>query len=161
MNDCYLKFTHFQKHASITSLGLLFGSTACEECAQTRLRSQHNNDCCGNWLFNDTWTNELGIHLHDCVDGIIHLCLCDTKIGSQKLKYTHGIHGHIIIISDMYLVDAFIQSDLHCIQGTRLHFISSLFPGIQTHDLGAARATLYCWSYRKRRSLPVFCVITY
>ncbi len=28
----------------------------------------------------------------------------------------------------MYLADAFIQSDLHCIQVTVLHFISSCFP---------------------------------
>lgn len=75
-------------------MDLLFGSTACEECAQTRLREQHNNDCCGNWLFNDTWkTNKLGIHLHVCVEGIIPLCVSDTKMGSQKLKYLHGIPG--------------------------------------------------------------------
>ncbi len=28
----------------------------------------------------------------------------------------------------MHLADAFIQSDLHCIQVTVLHFISSCFP---------------------------------
>ncbi len=28
----------------------------------------------------------------------------------------------------MHLTDAFIQSDLHCIQVTVLHFISSCFP---------------------------------
>ncbi len=28
----------------------------------------------------------------------------------------------------MHLADAFIQSDLHCIQVTALHFISSCFP---------------------------------
>ncbi len=39
----------------------------------------------------------------------------------------------------MHLADAFIQSDLHCIQVTVLHFLSALaFPGNRTHDLGLA-----------------------
>ncbi len=49
----------------------------------------------------------------------------------------------------MHLADAFIQSDLHCIQVTVLHFISSAFPGNRTHDLGVASAMLYHLSYRK------------
>ncbi len=50
----------------------------------------------------------------------------------------------------MHLADAFIQSDLHCIQVTVLKFLSALaFPGNRTHDLGIASAMLYHLSYRK------------
>ncbi len=49
----------------------------------------------------------------------------------------------------MHLADAFIQSDLHCIQATVYTFLSALaFPGNRTHDLGVARAMLYYLSYR-------------
>ncbi len=65
----------------------------------------------------------------------------------------------------MHLADAFIQSDLHCIQVTVLNFffffffLSALaFPGNRTHDLGVPSAMLYHLSYRKAResrySLP-------
>ncbi len=48
----------------------------------------------------------------------------------------------------MHLADAFIQSDLHCIQVST--FLSALaFPGNRTHDLGVAGAMLYQLSYRK------------
>ncbi len=48
----------------------------------------------------------------------------------------------------MHLADAFIQSDLHCIQVST--FLSALaFPGNRTHDLGIANAMLYQLSYRK------------
>ncbi len=50
----------------------------------------------------------------------------------------------------MHLADAFIQSDLHCIQVTVITFLSALaFPGNRTHDLGVASAMLYYLSYRK------------
>ncbi len=50
----------------------------------------------------------------------------------------------------MHLADAFIQSDLHCIQVTVSTFLSALaFPGNRTHDLGVASAMLYQLSYRK------------
>ncbi len=52
----------------------------------------------------------------------------------------------------MHLADAFIQSDLHCIQVTVIFFyiLSALaFPGNRTHDLGVASAMLYHLSYRK------------
>ncbi len=50
----------------------------------------------------------------------------------------------------MHLADAFIQSDLHCIQVTVSTFSSALaFPGNRTHDLGVASAMLYQLSYRK------------
>ncbi len=48
----------------------------------------------------------------------------------------------------MHLADAFIQSDLHCVQVST--FLSALaFPGNRTHDLGVANAMLYQLSYRK------------
>ncbi len=48
-----------------------------------------------------------------------------------------------------HLADAFIQSDLHCIQVT-VYILSALaFPGNRTHDLGVASAMLYHLSYRK------------
>ncbi len=50
----------------------------------------------------------------------------------------------------MHLADAFIQSDLHCIQVTVSTFLSALaFPGNRTHDFGVASAMLYQLSYRK------------
>ncbi len=50
----------------------------------------------------------------------------------------------------MHLADAFIQSDLHCIQVTVSKFLSALaFPGNRTHDLGFASTMLYYLSYRK------------
>ncbi len=51
----------------------------------------------------------------------------------------------------MHLADAFIQSDLHCIQViVSTFFLSALaFPGNRTHDLGVANAMLYQLSYRK------------
>ncbi len=51
----------------------------------------------------------------------------------------------------MHLADAFIQSDLHCIQVTVFFYILSAlaFPGNRTHDLGAASTMLYHLSYRK------------
>ncbi len=52
----------------------------------------------------------------------------------------------------MHLADAFIQSDLHCIQVTVFTFLSALaFPGNRTHDLGVASAMLYHLSYRKAK----------
>ncbi len=49
----------------------------------------------------------------------------------------------------MHLADAFIQSDLHCIQFTFFYILSALaFPGNRTHDLGIASAMLYHLSYR-------------
>ncbi len=50
----------------------------------------------------------------------------------------------------MHLADAFIQSDLNCIQFTVFTFLSALaFPGNRTHDPGVASAMLYHLSYRK------------
>ncbi len=51
----------------------------------------------------------------------------------------------------MHLADAFIQSDLHCIQVTVFFTVLSAlaFPGNRTHDLGVASAMLYHLSYRK------------
>ncbi len=50
----------------------------------------------------------------------------------------------------MHLADAFIQSDLHCIQVTVFTVLSALaFPGNRTHDLGVASAMLYYLSYMK------------
>ncbi len=50
----------------------------------------------------------------------------------------------------MHLADAFIQSDLQCIQVTVFTILSALaFPGNRTHDLGVASAMLYHLSYRK------------
>ncbi len=50
----------------------------------------------------------------------------------------------------LHLADAFIQSDLHCIQVTVSTFLSALaFPGNRTHDFGVASAMLYQLSYRR------------
>ncbi len=58
----------------------------------------------------------------------------------------------------MHLADAFIQSDLHCIQVTVSTFLLALaFPGNRTHDLSVANAMLYQLSYRKAVGLFVGC----
>ncbi len=45
----------------------------------------------------------------------------------------------------MHLADAFIQSDLQCIQA--IHLLSvCVFPGIWTHNLCTADAMLYHWA---------------
>ncbi len=47
----------------------------------------------------------------------------------------------------MHLAEAFIQSDLQCIQV--IHILSVyVFPGNQTHNLCAANAMLYHWATR-------------
>ncbi len=56
----------------------------------------------------------------------------------------------------MHLADAFIQSDLQCIQVT----VSALaFPGNRTHDLGVVSAMLYQLSYRKAERFFIICHI--
>ncbi len=59
----------------------------------------------------------------------------------------------------MHLADAFIQSDLHCIQVTVFYILSALaLPGNRTHDLGIASTMLYHLSYRKAvlsQALPI------
>ncbi len=52
---------------------------------------------------------------------------------------------NIYIYTRMHLADAFIQSDLQCIQV--IHLLSVyVFPGNLTHDLCAANAMLYHWA---------------
>ncbi len=58
------------------------------------------------------------------------------------------------------LADAFIQSDLHCIQVTVLHLSALAFPGNRTHDLGIASAMLTIWELQETRSL-VLCPVTH
>ncbi len=59
---------------------------------------------------------------------------------------TYELH----LFTFVHLADAFIQSDLHCIQVTVFYILSALaFPGNRTHDLGVASAMLYHLSYRK------------
>ncbi len=50
-----------------------------------------------------------------------------------------------ILVINLHLEDAFIQSDLQCIQA--IHFLSvHVFPGNWTHNLCAANAMLYHWA---------------
>ncbi len=71
------------------------------------------------------------------------------------LYYNHKrlpllLYIYILHFTFMHLADAFIQSDLHCIQVTVLYILSALaFPGNRTHNLGVASAMLYHLSYRK------------
>ncbi len=70
--------------------------------------------------------------------------LCEPVELLLLLLTENGLHLHL------HLADAFIQSDLHCIQVTVFTFLSTLaFPGNRTHDLGVASAMLYQLSYRK------------
>ncbi len=55
------------------------------------------------------------------------------------------MRGLYFTFTFMHLADAFIQSDLQCIQA--IHFLSvHVFPGNRTHNLCAANAMLYHWA---------------
>ncbi len=55
--------------------------------------------------------------------------LCCEWDSSPKMKILSSFaHPQVVPFTFMHLADAFIQSDLHCIQVTVLHFISSCFP---------------------------------
>ncbi len=69
---------------------------------------------------------------------LVHACSVWFRLVYSLLTFTF-----------MHLADAFIQSDLHCIQVTVLHLSALAFPGNRTHDLGVASAMLYHLSYRK------------
>ncbi len=51
-------------------------------------------------------------------------------------KMTVPICTFTFTFTFMHLADAFIQSDLHCIQVTILHFISSCFPWDNVQVIG-------------------------
>ncbi len=93
---------------------------------------------------------------------------CLTYLIIAGLRHILSLHFTVLILFDeycisfiasginftftfMHLADAFIQSDLHCIQViVSTFFLSALaFPGNRTHDLGVANAMLYQLSYRK------------
>ncbi len=77
-------------------------------------------------------------------------CL-NVSIQKWYISLLSNISLYISTFTFMHLADAFIQSDLHCIQVTVFFYILSAlaFPGNQTHDLGVASAMLYHLSYRK------------
>ncbi len=52
----------------------------------------------------------------------------------------------IITFTFMHLADAFIQSDLQCIQAIHLFLSVHVFTGNRTHNLCAANAMLYHWA---------------
>ncbi len=71
--------------------------------------------------------------MHSIISPSIHLPI-----------YLFLIH-HIFTFTFMHLADAFIQSDLQCIQV--IHLLSvCVFPGNLTHNLCAANAILYHWA---------------
>ncbi len=56
-------------------------------------------------------------------------CIRVSKVAVESLIMLHSnIANKCCSFTFMHLADAFIQSDLHCIQVTVLHFISSCFP---------------------------------
>ncbi len=68
-----------------------------------------------------------------------------------NIKGEKQFYRDISTFTFMHLADAFIQSDLHCIQVSfYIFFLSAFaFPGNRTHDLGVASTMLYYLSYRK------------
>ncbi len=79
-------------------------------------------------------------------------CNCPLNLitGCATLGSNNCNLAFAITFTFMHLADAFIQSDLHCIQVTVFTFLSALaFPGNRTHDLGVASPMLYHLSYRK------------
>ncbi len=71
-----------------------------------------------------------------------------TPIGYLPMTPGEGhrqVSFHIIVYAFMHLADAFIQSDLQCIQV--IHLLSvCVFPGNWTHNLCAANTMLYHWA---------------
>ncbi len=59
----------------------------------------------------------------------MHSILTLISFGSQVVDYVY------CIFTLMHLADAFIQSDLQCIQAIHFYFISIVFPGNWTHNL--------------------------
>ncbi len=65
----------------------------------------------------------------------------ESKLLLEKLNKTGLNHKPRFTFTFMHLADAFIQSDLQCIQV--IHVLSEcVFPGNQTHNLCAANAML-------------------
>ncbi len=59
----------------------------------------------------------------------VHFILLQIRLQTKQGIIRHGIFRNIAFtFTFMHLADAFIQSDLHCIQVTVLHLISSCFP---------------------------------
>ncbi len=66
---------------------------------------------------------------------------CSDKDLAQSLCFFPQ-RTHLFTFTFMHLADAFIQSDLQCIQA--IHVLSlCVFPGNQTHNLCTANAMLY------------------
>ncbi len=64
-------------------------------------------------------------------------------IGTKGLKVCKENIPHTITFTYMHLADAFIQSDLQCIQAIHLYCqYVCVFPGNRTHNLCAANAML-------------------
>ncbi len=70
------------------------------------------------------------------------VCLNGTKIYPLSTARRFAFNDVYLTFTFMRLADAFIQSDLQCIQV--IHFVSVLcvFPGNRTHNLCAASAML-------------------
>ncbi len=67
------------------------------------------------------------VHQDFLVDSRIHGSIYHSKSSrSWSSKTAPDHHTTTTIFTFMHLADAFIQSDLHCIQVTVLHFISSV-----------------------------------
>ncbi len=61
------------------------------------------------------------------------------------MNKAHMKISYICPFTFMHLADAFIQSDLQCIQVKHLLSVC-VFPGNWTHNLWAANAMLYHWA---------------
>ncbi len=125
-------------------------------------------------------SSHIKIHWHVCLellwtDFACKWCLICAYFSPDSDKMNFSLEKAVLWIDDSYfsrkqlfevkiftlhlhLADAFIQSDLHCIQVTFFFYILSAlaFPGNRTHDLGVASAMLYYLSYRKALMMDLF-----
>ncbi len=72
---------------------------------------------------------------------------------------THQQLGSLAIFTFMHLADAFIQSDLQCIQAIHCFLSVYVFSGNRTHNLCAANAMLYHWATETQKIFDLISII--
>ncbi len=121
------------------------GSSAVNGC--------HQNESPNRWQKYSNNPHHYSLSVMSCEK----LCVCRKQIQAGSVIMDRGIlsrndglmlkylNGGFVSCDVLHLSDAFIQSDLQCIQA--IHFLSVyVFPGNWTHNLCAANTMLYHWA---------------
>ncbi len=92
-----------------------------------------------------SWQTCWGVFEWDVFGGHGRVLTFIKNLFGFETLWISSMHGRLVAFTFMHLADAFIQSDLQCIQA--IHFLSvCVFPGNRTHNLCAADAMLYHWA---------------